>query len=168
MLVYILKKKCCFLWRAWCLSLRKKKFPIYKTLYFAWIVNSQCYKIHSKIFELTHMHWKGHSLVKVSISPTFYVRLFSYESCTYILGLNFFWRKNYGANVVIKYRWNWHQLFSTAWCQFHLQSKSRFWANILVPKKFKPKMSVQKNCCKKMLLKLTGRSCTGNLTVFGY
>jgi hypothetical protein len=29
--------------------------------------------------------------------------------CTYILGLNFFWRKNIGANALIKCWWNWPQ-----------------------------------------------------------
>jgi hypothetical protein len=46
------------------------------------------------------------NVILVSISPTFYARLFSFKTfaqsktfCTYILGLNYFWRKKIGATV---------------------------------------------------------------------
>ncbi len=39
---------------------------------------------------------------------SFFIRKFRGKLfCAYILGLNFFWRKNFGANVLIKCWWNW-------------------------------------------------------------
>ncbi len=41
----------------------------------------------------------------------FFVRKFCAKLfCTYILGLNFFWRKNIGANAHIKCWWNWPKI----------------------------------------------------------
>jgi hypothetical protein len=42
-------------------------------------------------------------------------------------------------------------ILGTPKCQFHQHSKSSFCANILVPKKYKPKMKAQKSCVKKSL-----------------
>ncbi len=61
---------------------------------------------------LVHLH-----LVPTGVNFTnilcaaFFVQTFCpYLFCTDILGLNFFWRKNNGANALIKCWWNWPQV----------------------------------------------------------
>ncbi len=69
------------------------------------------YLVSEAIFPL--LHFKAVDSVWCSVHQHF-THGSSYESfaqsfffCAYILGLNFIWRTNIGANALIKYWWNW-------------------------------------------------------------